>query len=276
MSDDTQRPLKGLGAFGPAYRRMLERWPSAPGSVDEVLGRQMVLLTPETVAELYRPPGPARYEHGGRPELARFVERAIQDISDEDAKVRAIAEAVCQWARAFEDSPGSRDYDNYRFGGTEESILTRGTDNCSEVSRLACALFQVAGLPARMGILVNTEQTYSGHVVCEVFYKDGWGAVDALTNVICQHPDGRPASLWELHRSPDLVRAHARPDAHYTNPDQFRRVAITSYDVADANQYDYTESPINDYVRAIWKMSDAGWPGGLRWLFGEDRPDKGA
>ena len=267
MSDDTSRPLKGLGVFGRANQRMLERWPSA---VDDMLWRDMVLLTSETAPQLYRPPAPLRYEKGSRPELEHFLERAIQDISQAEGKVRAIAEAVSQWARAFEETPASRDFDNWRFGGTEESILARGSDNCAEVARLACALFQVFGLPARLALLADTEKAYSGHTVCEVFYKNAWGAVDPLTNVVYQHPDGRPANLWDLHRSAALVEQHSAPSRTYTYPGQFQVVAISHYDIAEAKRYDYIETPINDYVRAIWKMSEAGWPGGLHWLFGED------
>lgn len=221
MSDDTQRPDKGPGVFGRAYGRMLERWACAPGSVDDVLGREMVLLTPETVADLYQPAGPVRYEQGSRPELERFVAQATKDASDDEPKVRAIAQAAGQWVRAFEGSPASRDYDNYRFGGTEESILARGTENCADIARLACALYQVAGLPARLGIMADTEQAYSGHVICEVFYKDTWGAVGTETNVVYQHPDGRPASLWELHCSAELVEEHMGPGRPYTGPGPF-------------------------------------------------------
>jgi len=121
--------------------------------------------------------------------------------------------------------------------------------------------------------MADTENAYSGHVICEVFYKDTWGAVDAETNVVYQHPDGRPANLWELHCSAELVERHMGPGRPYTGPGPFPPVAISHYDIADADQYDYTEVPINDYVRTIWKMGDAGWPGGLRWLFGEDGSD---
>lgn len=261
---------RGLGVFGPAYRQMYERWPVAPASVDDVLYRQMVLLTSNSAPDLYRPPEPSRYEKGSRPQLEPFVKGATEAAMDEEVKVRGIARTVGQWSRDFEESPASSDYDNYRFGGVEEDILARGADNCAEVARVACALFQVAGLPARIGLLADTDKAYSGHVVCEVFFKGAWGAVDARTDVVYRHPDGRPASLWEVHRSPELVLTHTGPDHAYSTPGQFRAVAITAYDIADASRYDYTESPINDYVREIWRMSNAGWPGGLRWLFSED------
>jgi hypothetical protein len=286
--------MKGLGVFGPAYERMLERQPRAPGSVDDVLGRQMVLLAPETARALYQPPGPVRYRKGSRPELERFVAEATAAALDEEANVRGIAEALGRWHRAFEESPAATDYEGYRFGGTEESILARGSDNCADIARLACALYQVAGFPARLGFLADTHQAYCGHVICEVFYRVStspaapaaptapltgraggaasalWGAVDPETNVLYQHPDGRPGSLWHLHQSPELVERHRGPGRVYTYPGQFGAVAISHYDIAAAERYDYAEVPLNDYVRAIWRMGDAGWPGGLRWLFGED------
>jgi hypothetical protein len=280
--------MKGLGVFGTAYERMLERWPRAPGSVDDLLLREMVLLAPETARALYQPPAPVRYGKGSRPELERFVEQAITDAEDDAARVRGITEALGRWHRAFEESPAASDCEAYRFGGTEESILARGSDNCADIARLACALYQAAGLPTRLGFLADTQQAYCGHVICEVFHwmpaapaarvrghapgaaEALWGAVDPETNVVYQHPHGRPASLWDLHRSAELVERHRGPDRPYTYPGQFGAVAISHYDIAEAHRYDYTEVPLNDYVRAIWRMGDAGWSGGLRWLFGED------
>jgi hypothetical protein len=273
MSTCLGRKMKGLGVFGSAYRRMLERWPRAPGSVDDLVLREMVLLAPESGRALYQPPEAVCCRKGGRPELERFVEQAITGAEDDEGRVRGIAEALGRWHRAFEESPAATDYEGYRFGGTEESILTRGSDNCADITRLACALYQVAGFATRLGFLADTQQAYCGHVICDVFYRDLWGAVDAETNVIYQHPDGRPASLWDLHRSTELVERHAGPGRLYTYPGQFGAVAISHYDIAEAHRYDYTEVPLNDYVRAIWRMGDAGWPGGLRWLFGEDEKE---
>ncbi|MHC4713439.1 MAG: hypothetical protein ACYTAN_09250 [Planctomycetota bacterium] len=68
----------------------------------------------------------------------------------------------------------------------------------------------------------------------------------------------------------DLVRAHAREGALYTKAEQFRAAAIVNYFVQGSARYDYTTSGLNDYYRSILEMADAGWPGGLRWLHGED------
>ena len=57
----------------------------------------------------------------------------------------------------------------------------------------------------------------------------------------------------------------------YTTPGQFSAAAITNYFVSDAARYDYTVSAMNDYYLSILSMSDKGWPGGIRWLHGEDK-----
>ncbi len=37
-----------------------------------------------------------------------------------------------------------------------------------------------------------------------------------------------------------------------------------------ASTYDFVESTANAYYLSILSQSSAGWPGGLRWLHGED------
>ena len=44
------------------------------------------------------------------------------------------------------------------LGGPEERILERGTDWCPDVARVACALLQVSGLPARIIYLFDLER----------------------------------------------------------------------------------------------------------------------
>lgn len=159
-----------------------------------------------------------------------------------------------------------------RFGGTEEQIFRRGSDWCTDAARVGCVLCQIAGLPARLVFLADTAQAYSGHVITEVYRQRVWGAVDPTTAVTYRHPDGRPASTWQLMNQPGLVKAHWKGEATpCTTVGQFRAAAISNYFVSEKETYDYTISPLNDYCRSILEMSIQGWPGGLRWLHGEDR-----
>ena len=47
-------------------------------------------------------------------------------------------------------------------------------------------------------------------------------------------------------------------------------MAIVNYFVWEADRYDFTVSGLNPYTRSILEQSMRGWPGGLRWLHGED------
>jgi hypothetical protein len=119
--------------------------------------------------------------------------------------------------------------------------------------------------------LADTEQAYSGHAIIETYRGGTWGAVDAAAGVVYLSPAGEPVATWSLMNRPDLVEAHARFSCStYARPGQFRCAAISNYSVWDRARYDYTVSPVNEYYRSILAMSNAGWPGGLRWLHGED------
>jgi hypothetical protein len=215
----------GLGVFGRAYRVMLERDVHAPGSVDRVLAERMVLVAPETEARLSEAPPPVRYAPGSRPELERTLRTTpVPDIPAFTASVAARAPSAI---------------DEMLFGGTEEEILRRGSDWCTDLARVACALFQTAGVAARIVFLADLDRAYSCHVVTEAFLGDRWLRLDVVTGERCPDPDPRAA-------------------------------AVAEYPIADRDRFDYTVTGVSDYYRRILEMAERGWPGGLRWLFGED------
>ncbi len=141
---------------------------------------------------------------------------------------------------------------------------------------------QIAGFPARIVYLADTEKAYSGHAIVEVYRDDVWGAVDPSTNVIYRHPEGKPgkpASTWELMNDSELVEMHSRGDlTPYTKAEQFRSAAISNYFIwlwkEYSRRYSYKTSGINDYYRSILEMAEKGWPSGLRWLHGEDKVER--
>jgi hypothetical protein len=260
---------QGLSQFGLAYKFMLENDAHAPGSIDRILMENMIRLCSETVGFLYSEYTPMKsfYEKETRPELEQYVERAILGNHSEEERIEAIA----RFTSSLQDR-ACEDLNLMQIGGTEEEIIARGSDWCSEIARVGCALCQVAGFPARIVYLVNTEKAYSGHVIIEVYRVKVWGAVDPLTNVIYHHSGGKPASTWDLMNNPRLIECHSRGElTPYTTVSQFRGAAISNYFVWRWREYDYTVSKINDYYRSILEMSNRGWPGGLRWLHGEDR-----
>ena len=69
-----------------------------------------------------------------------------------------------------------------------------------------------------------------------------------------------------------LVRGswEGRP-SFYADPRQFEGAAICpTIPVWRASDFDYTVSRLNDYGRRVLEMANKGWPGGLRWIQGEE------
>ena len=259
----------GIGAFGRAYRIMMEKDAHAPGTVDRELARGMVRLCAETAGHLYR--GftllEARCTAGSRPKL----EEALHDICSEHSTPEEVLCAIVEFTRKLGDR-AEQDLHEMRIGGTEEEIILRGSDWCTDVARVACALCQVAGFPSRIVYLFNLEQAYSGHVIVEAYRTGIWGALDSSTGVAYAGPDGNPASVWDLMNDPNLIEDHRRdPHAYYTTVGQFRAAGIANYFCWESSRYDYTVSGLNEYYSSILEMSNKGWPGGLRWLHGEDK-----
>jgi len=248
---------------------MLENDTHAPGSVVRVLMERMVRLCADTAVFLYRGFTPTRvvYHAGSRPKLELGVGSACAGRGSDMERVASIGEFCAGLGQSATD-----DLDAMRVGGTEEEIIERGSDWCTDVARVGCVLCQVAGFPARLVMLANTARAYSGHAIIEVWIGGLWGAMDTSTAVVYRHPNSEPASTWELMNQPALVDAHGRGQATpYSTPDQFRCAAIVNYSVEDSAEFDYTVSGVNEYCRSILTMSRRGWPGGLRWLYGEDR-----
>jgi hypothetical protein len=100
-----------------------------------------------------------------------------------------------------------------------------------------------------------------------------WGVVDAVTAVVYRQPDGRPASARDLASHPEWIDLHRRgEETPYTTREQFRGVAISSHDVDADARLPSPVVPPNAYTRSILAEGERGWPGGLRWLHGEDGP----
>jgi len=231
---------------------------------------EMVKLCPETVDFLYSSytSVEVQYEKGIRPELESYIQNITSEASDWD-----VVERIAQFTSSLQEK-AEQDLDKVQVGGMEEEIIERGSDWCTDLARVGCVLCQVAGFPSRLIALINPKKAYCGHVIIEVYRTGVWGAVDPTTNVIYRYQNGKPATTWQLMNDPKLVEQHYRDESTpYTSPDWFREAAITNYFVWRWKEYDYTASGVNDYYRSILEMSEKGWPGGQRWLHGEDRSE---
>ena len=261
----------GLGQFGDAYEVMLGNDCHADGSVDRVLQERMIRLCSDSNDHLYcgyTPTGSA-YAPGSR----TVLEACLEELCDTDSA--SDSEKVVRIVRFCSDLAEEADdvgLDSLVLGGTEEEIIERRTDWCTDLARVACALLQVAGIPSRVVYLANTVVAYSGHAVVEAYRHGRWGTVDPTAGLVYELRDGAPVATWNLMQDPALFEAHS--GSYYSVPDQYRAAAVSNYLVGDYGKYDYTTSRINDYYRSILEMSEAGWPGGLRWMHGEDKSDR--
>jgi len=250
------------------YRTLFDNDPHPVGSIDRELWDSMVRLCPATASQLYQSFTPTRvsYRPGTRPGLERII-RAL-GLADRSEEERVAA--IVRFASGLAPAPPIGVEDR-RFGGSEEEIVTRGSDWCTDVARVACGLCQVAGLPSRLVILEDTGRAYSGHTIVETWRTGTWGAVDAVGNVLYRTEVGTPATTWDLMSRPHLLDAQPVGSAAAgARRAQFSWAAIANYPLGALDSVDYSVGAINQYYRTILTMSEQGWPGGLRWLFGED------
>lgn len=183
---------QGYGVFGKAYEVMLRSDLHAPGSIDHQLMERMILLEEDSLPLLYGgvpAVNPAMKEHALYPFTRQFVGKSAVETIDNLLRLTAGIAQSC-------DLP----FEQMRFGGTEQQILQRGTDWCADLARVGVALLNCAGIPARIGHLVNPDRPYNGHVVVEAHYDGRFGALDFVYG--SRFGAAAPLSLWELHRSP--------------------------------------------------------------------------
>ncbi len=259
---------RGTRQLPPAYRAMFENDPHPPGSVDREIWNEMVRVGPITAVDLYRnfTPTEVTYAAGMRPELERIVRGLSPASGTVEGRVAEVVRFASELAPAV-----SVALEQMKFGGSEEEIIARGSDWCTDVARVTAALLQVARIPARLVILEDVDRAYGGHSVVEAWRGGVWGTVDPCANVVFRQEDGLPASTWELMNRPELLDAHPRPGGSAAEMrDQYRWAAIANYVLGPRDAVDYSVGPINQYHRTILTQSDEGWPGGRRWLFGED------
>lgn len=256
---------QGSGSLPIAYRRMLQRDVHAPNSVDRVLIGKMIRLTETSADYLYRDytPTQARYEPGSRPEMEAAVRRALKIPSLESHVVSlASLRQVTTYLAAIASSAADVPLEDLVFGGTEERILARPTDWCTDLARAGCVMLHVAGTAARIVSLFNTARAYSGHQVIEAYIDGSWVCADPVHGFVYEKSDGTPASALDVMRE--------RRASSCTRNGLFRAVFLVNYNPMMASTYHFTESKANAYYLSILTQSSAGWPGGLRWLHGED------
>ena len=265
---------KGIGIFGKQYEFGYKNETHAPGSVVRILLGEMIKLDENSADYLYNSYTDlsARYKTGSRP----FLESIVNEL-----KGKADAETVdniIEYCRNIVISCDT-DTDDFIYGGKEEDIIERTSYWCTDIARVACVLFQIAGFPSRIIVTVNTNFAYCGHIVTEVYYDGKWCVTDPNAGVVFRYEDGVPASAWEVHNNYEVANRIYRitdPNCMEGNGiffppgEQFESVGIVNYYVDDMEKYSYETSGTNEFYREILRNSDEQWTGGLKWIHGEE------
>ncbi len=264
-STRVRRPRIGPGWFGPAYARMMARDPHALGTIDrQILGR-LVGLDSATAEELY---GAPRMSEGAPRGIPSPLVRALSERAAPRARpARNRIQGVVRLVHAM-DWGGDEHPAQLRFGGTEEEIILRGSAWCTDLARVTVALLRSAGVPSRFVALADPGRPYHGHMVVEAWDGRSWGALDVVEGRVHSDPEGRPASAWDLMQHPAWLGGRVR--GPYDRAGQYGVAAIGDYPPPPYGPRAFAISRVSPYYRSILGMSDRGWPGGLRWLHGED------
>jgi hypothetical protein len=143
------------------------------------------------------------------------------------------------------------------FGGTEKEILTRGTDWCFDLARVAAVILDCIGLTSRFVFVANPYKAYNAHVLLEVYYNDSWGVIDPLYGYIFF--DTKPINAKDIIHSAQLKSMNE----DYKH--MFNQISIAEYNPNDVDNK-YIVSKCNEYTYKINTIIQDG-----TWLLGEDK-----
>ncbi|MGI6713920.1 MAG: hypothetical protein ACOX3K_02535 [Bacilli bacterium] len=238
---------RGYDVFGKAYGIMLRNDPHAPLSIDHKLMQNMILLDDKSARTLYLPPKKNLnlYEH----ELYDFAQK-FKGINQKET-INNLLHFLKNQANAF-----TVPFSEMKFGGTEKEILIRGTDWCSDLSRVGVTLLQCLELPARLVYLTDINLAYHGHTVVEVFYEGKYGVLDFLHGYSFYGKD--PLNAWDLLKNPTFLEGYP---SDYVG--LYTQVAISEY--SPLENHNYAISFPNEYTIRLMETNHQG-----RWFMGED------
>ena len=228
---------KGIGIFGKQYEYGYKHETHAPGSVVRVIFDEMIKLDADSYNFLYQSYTDLRsyYQAGSRPYLENIAATLIDET---DA---ATIDRIIQYCKSIVDSCETATED-FIYGGSEEEVIARTSYWCTDIARVACILFQIAGFPSRIIVTANTKFPYCGHVIAEVYTDGKWCVTDPNTGVVIRYEDGCPASAWDVHLDYDIAnRVYLRSDPNrmegnaifFPPGEQFESVGIANYYVSD-------------------------------------------
>lgn len=244
--------MEGLKGINKNIDEMIKNRIFNSGTVDAVLQDNAILLNEKNINNFYKIPNIDRYNFktlkNKRKLLYSNVKLYVNEKDDFYTKINNLLAFTSNLENIFPIShqPNAIFYknpDEYWWGGTEEMIITKGSDWCSEVARLFCACSQLLEIPSR---LVYTFGDNDGHVIAEIFDDNYWVLVDPLFNIIYAK-DGKKYNSADIYRNKNIVDLFC--GGYYCKSEFFKYIAISEYYINESNKYDYSISYCNDYYR---------------------------
>lgn len=243
----------GYGVFGVAYEYMFKNDLHHKRSVDYAILRNMIFLDKDSKSYLYKTPQPVSKD---------IINHALNDIANKlkgDNHLESI-ERTIEFVNEIVkkcDTP----FEEMIFGGTELEIIKRGSDWCTDISRVGVALLQCLGIPSRIAILVNQSKAYHGHQVVEAYVNNTFMMCDFLYGVIARLDQNY--SVYDLLSKPKLV--HKIYNSKINDSKQldyiaslYNLAAISEYDISKKHNYQ-TSKPNEYYIKMMNLNHDGTW-----------------
>lgn len=249
--------IKGYGVFGKEYGVMFLNDLHDLSSVDHELLKNMILVDNSSEMKLYGEPMNLQGNIVEN-ELFEFAQKfkgksemqSVQNVLDFTEKI------VSNYSIPIEEM---------FFGGTEKEIIERGTDWCSDIARVGCALLQCLNIPARIVYLVNKSEAYNGHTVVEAYIDYHFMLCDFTYGV--KGYNSVFYSIKELLNNNETVfeiYGFKIKDTEHLNYicKLFNQAAISEYDCS--KKHVYAISKPNEYYLKLIKLNQNGC-----WQLGE-------
>ena len=243
----------GCNVFGRAYEHMFRNDLHHKRSVDHKLLKNMVFLDENSKPFLYRAPQPVSDDIHNH--ALYEIAHKLKDDNHLESIYRTIEfvnSIVTKYDVAFEEMV---------FGGTELEIIHRGSDWCSDLSRVGAALLQCLGMPSRIVMLVNPFKAYHGHQVVEVYVDGTYMMCDFLYGVTGKLD--RYYSVYDLLNNAILVKKIYNIKIDDENQldyiaGLYNLAAISEYDINKRHKY-YTSKPNKYYQKMMNLNQDGTW-----------------
>lgn len=241
----------GYGVFGKTYEYMFKNDLHHKRSVDHAILKNMIFLDEDSKSLLYTSPQSVSKKISNH----ELYEIALKLKSDNHLEsIYRTIEFVNGVVKKC-DTP----FEEMIFGGTELDIIKRGSDWCTDISRVGAALLQCLGMPSRIAILVNQFKAYHGHQVVEVYVDGTYMMCDFLYGVIARLD--RNYSVYELLNHLDLVKSIYNSKIDDTKQldyiaGLYNLAAISEYDIS--KKHDYQTSKPNEYYLKMMNLKQDG------------------